>query len=181
MTAHVGPPPAAPSHYGYSCQVWFRLEITGELFGTNARLVWFAVRFNPLGNVDSSNPCLLYLGLSRAVQQNDVGSRIVRDYRTTLLDTVSRREDAGQISAAQADRYRARIALAPVESFRPEVWRLDLRAISKRKYGNEDVDRLKAELRNEAAGEVRSPQVLQPDEYLIKDLQTGEYEVIIVG
>ena len=181
MTHHVGPPPPAPNHYGYSCQVWFMLQIIGELFGANTRWLWFAVKFNPLDNVDSSNPCLLYFEVSRAVHQNDVGSRIIRGYRAALLDMIGRREDAGQISPAQASTCRARITAAPVQSFRPEVWRLDLRAISRRRYGSEDVDQLRKDLRAEAAGEVRPPQVLQPDEYLIKDLQAGEYEVIIVG
>jgi hypothetical protein len=181
MTHHVGPPLAALHYYGYSCQVWFVREIVGELFGTGSRRVWFSLQFNPIDNVASSNPCWLYTELSRAVQQNDVGSKLIRGYRVILLDLVKQQQEAGKVTGQQATDYTQRITAAPVPSFRPEVWRLDLRNISARKYGHVAVAQLKAELRHRAQQAVQSPQVLQPDEYLIDDLQENEFDIIIRG
>ena len=181
VTHHVGPPSAGPGYYGYSCQVWFVLEVAGERFGTASRWAWFSLGFNPLNNADSSNPCWLYTELSRAVQQNDVGSKLIKGYRATLLDMINKEENAGKLTSQDAVNYRSRITSAPVESFRPEVWRLDLRAISRRKYHHEDVDKAKKELQQRAQREVQPPQVAQGNEYLIDDLQSGEYEEVIIG
>lgn len=181
MSHYVGPPPAAPDYYGYSCQVWFVLEIAGKVFGTRSRWAWFSIKFNPVDNVDSSNPCWLYTELSRAVQQKDVGNKLIKGYRATLLDMINKLEYDGKLLAQEADSYRGRISSTPVESFRPEVWRLHLRLISSRKYNYEDVVRVKAELEQRAQQEAKPPQVLQPDEHLIDDLQSGEFEVIITG
>ena len=181
MTSHIGSPPAGPDYYGYSCQVWVVVEIVKELFGAGSWWAWFSLKFNPVNNVDSSNPCWLYRELSTAVQQNDIGSKLIRGYRATLLDMINRLEDAQTLTAQQAADYRSRMISAPIASFRPEVWRLDLRKISQRKYGDEDVARVKRELRQRAQQEVRAPQQLQPDEYLIDDLRDEEFEVIVTG
>ena len=181
MTHHVGPPPTAPDYYGYSCQAWFVLEVAEEVFDPAKRLAWFSLGFNAVHNVDSSNPCWLYTELSRAVQQNDVGSKLIQGYRAGLLDMIKRVERAGTLNTQEGDSYRSRITLAPVQSFRPEVWRLDLQTISRRKHGHEDVSRLKSELRQRAQQEVKPPQVSQKDEFLIDDLRQREFKVIITG
>ena len=67
--------------------------------------------------------------------------------------------------------------------FRSEVWRLDLNKISINRGLPLSV--LKTDWHNNAQNEITKnpPQVLQPDEYLIQDLQQSgsnvEYEVII--
>jgi hypothetical protein len=94
---------------------------------------------------------------------------------------VGKQEKAGELTAQQADDYERRIKSAPVGSFRPEVWRIDLRQVSRRKYGNEDAGQLMAELRERARLGVKPPQVLQPNEYLVEDLRTDENEVVIMG
>lgn len=173
-------PPSSPNNYGYTCQAWLAVEIGSRVFGTSG-YAWFAIQFNPVDNVDSSNACELYRALSRAVQQNDVGSRLIRDYRTQLIDFVNREESKHRVNATDAAVYRREIMTAPLSAFRPLVWRLDLQQIAtKGRHGNSPY-KVKAELRKRAAQVVasRPSQVLQPDEYLIDDLQSDEYEVII--
>ena len=181
MPHHLGPPPAEPDFYGYSCQAWFSLELVEDLFGTSSRRVWFSTSFNPVDNAPSSNPVQVYLELSQAVKAKDVGSKLIRGYRASLIELINKQETDSKLTSVQASDYRARIVAAPVESFRPEVWRLDLRSISEHKYVYEDVGRLKKELRDLADHSISPPQLLQPDEYLINDLQSSEYHVIIVG
>ena len=171
------PPP--PGDYGYSCQCWLAVEVAKGIFGAGIPWAWFSLQFNPEGNVPSSNPLDRYAQLSRAVQEGDINSVLIKGYRANLLDMINKKEGDGSLTPPQASQYRTEVTRAPIEWFRPEVWRLDLKAISKRKYGFEDVDGLKAELRARANREVIAPQVLQDDEYLIHDLQNGESQVII--
>ena len=172
-------PPPAPPDYGYSCQCWLAVEVAKEIFGTGIPWAWFSLQFNPVDNVPSSNPLDRYTQLSKAVQEGDINSVLIKGYRANLLGIINDQEKNGRLSASQANQYRTEVILAPIEWCRPEVWRLDLAAISRRKYGSEDVDRLKTDLQLRASSEVIAPQVLQPDEYLIDDLQTGEFQVII--
>jgi hypothetical protein len=97
-----------------------------------------------------------------------------------LLDMLKEQERAGKLTTEQVAEYERRIESAPVASFRPEVWRLDLRRISRRKYGHENRAQLLAGLRNRAQQAMKPPQVLQPDEYLVDDLRREEYEIIII-
>ena len=169
-----------PDDYGYSCQCWLAVEVAKGIFGTGIPWAWFSLQFNPVDNVPSSNPLDRYAQLSRAVQEGDINSVLIKGYRANLLDMINRRESSGGLLPADANQYRTDVTLAPIEYFRPEVWRLDLKTIASRKYsGVEDVARLKTELGTRAAREVIAPQVLQPDEFLIDDLQTGQYDVII--
>jgi len=157
------------------------VEVANAIFRASSRRVWFSLKFNPVDNVPSSNPLDRYNQLSKAVQERDINSVIIKGYRANLLDMINRRKISGGLLPADANKYRTDVTVAPIEWFQPQVWRLDLKAISRRKYPPEDVDRLKTELRARATSEViaLAPQVIQPDEYLIDDLQTGEFQVII--
>lgn len=178
-----GMPPALSEEYGYSCNIWLTKEITGRLFNPNRRKVWFATTFNPVANVDSSNPCAIYTQISRAVQLGDVGSRIIKDYRSQLLSWISDRLRMDALTPQEAEHYRVHVISADISAFRPEVWRLDLRKIARRKLNVEDVAGIKTLCRQIAQQQVvnNAKQVLQPDEYLLLDLQNDEYEPIIVG
>lgn len=180
LPGHISP---VSESYGYSCNVWFSLEIARSLFSTTQRRVWFSTVFNPTVNVDSSNPSEIYREVSRAVQNNDVGSRMIGSYRLQLLGLVADQEAKNNISASEANAYRQRISTEAIVSFRPEVWRLNLVRIAQRKYGVSDVTRLKNDCRQNAQDVINRnpPQFLQPDEYLILDLQDDEYDAIIIG
>ncbi|MBI2918530.1 MAG: hypothetical protein HYY01_11125 [Chloroflexi bacterium] len=168
MSYHVGPPLPVPHDHGYSCQAWSPLEVYEELFGTANRRAWFSLAFNPALNADSSNPCWLYTELSRAVQQNDVGSKLIMGYGASLLQCVTSREKDLLLSSADADTYRDRITRAPVASFRPQVWKLDLNTIRGRPiHTGKTVDEVLDIFRKNAQNEVKPPQALQPDEFLI--------------
>jgi hypothetical protein len=121
--------------------------------------------------------------VSNAVQQSDVGSKIIATYRSQLISIVDDLLHAGTLNATKAGAYRQNISTEAVTSFRPEIWRLDLERISFRKYGVVDIDRLKRECKQNANQAISGnpPQVLQSDEYLILDLRDGEYETVIVG
>lgn len=162
---------------GYTCQCWLKTEIDRLCYPVP--WVWFSTNFGAWRNVDSSNPCLLYYNLSRAVDQHDAGSRIVRDLRTQMLATIA----SSSLSTSEKRALRSFVINAPLSHLRPEIWRLDLTKISASRGLN--LGAAKALWTNNAQTQVsRNPhQMLQPDEYLIQDLQQSgtniEYEVII--
>jgi hypothetical protein len=113
---------------------------------------------------------------SRAVQEGDIGSRMIRDYRLQLIKLVEQLGAINQLAYQMVDNYRNLIATEGIESFRPEIWRLDLRKIANRQYGTGDIERLKSECRKLAENQVATVvlQVLQPNEYLINDLRDDD-------
>lgn len=88
-------------------------------------------------------------------------------------------------SAAEKRALKKFVVSAYLQYFRPEIWRLDLNKIS----ANRGITLAVAKticVSNAQTQVSRNPlQVLQPDEYLIQDLQQSganiEYEVIIEG
>ena len=112
--------------------------------------------------VDSSNPCWLYLDLSRAVHQKDVGSRLIRDLKAQMLRSIG----SSSLPAADAHNLKAHVTTAALAEFRSEVWRLDLNKISINR--GKPLSVLKTDWRNNAQNEITKnpPQVLQSDEYL---------------
>ncbi len=67
------------------------------------------------------------MDLSRAVQQQDVGSRLIRDLKAQMLRSI------GNIALPPSDVHslKARVITAAPAEFRSEVWRLDLKLIAK--------------------------------------------------
>ncbi len=165
------------AHFGYSCQAYLALEVVKEVFQVAVPWVWFSTQFNSVDNVDSSNPAQIYLTLSRAVQDGDAGSKIIRGYKASMLDMVIKNVS----DPFRSKRLQDQINLASTDYFRPMVWLLDLQAIAQRK--SLGVDGLLDECRRDAEVEVKKNpgQTLQPDEHLIKDLQGDEYVTIIDG
>jgi hypothetical protein len=169
--------PAVTKDYGYSCQCWLKTQIDRLCY--SPPWIWFSTAFGAWTNVDSSNPCWLYLDLSRAVYQKDVGNRLIRDLRAQMLRSV----DNSSLSPGDKHNLRTRVTTAAIDEFRPEVWRLDLNKIAFNR--RQLLNNLMAHLQNNAQGQIAPPQVLQRDEYLITDLQPSslniEYFVIIEG
>jgi len=177
MAIQVPSLPAVSEDYGYSCQCWLKTQIDRLCY--NPPWIWFSTSFGAWTNVDSSNPCWLYLDLSRAVYQKDVGNRLIRDLRAQMLRSV----DNSSLSPADKHNVRAHVATAAIDELRPEVWQLDLNKIASNR--GQPLYNLMANWRNNAQGQIAPPQVLQPDEYLITDLQPSsrniDYFVIIEG
>ena len=147
--------PGHGSSWGYSAQTWIA-KLVNEYLHSGAYYCWFSTAMNAMRNGDDSNPIWIYLILDRAVSQGGVNNAKVKDVRANLLLVLDRElRVAGrgpEISRALADVMRA-----PLESFTPQLWRIDMRAI---------------------AGRYRSGHQY-PDEYLITDLDPHEFEVII--
>ena len=116
MVLMQGGPPSLTERYGYSCNVWYSVELAGLLFGTSYRRAWFASIFNPITNVDSSNPCAIYVDVSRAVQQSDFGSRMIGDYRLQLISIIDDLLHDGLLTPADAETYRQNISNESVAS-----------------------------------------------------------------
>jgi len=117
---------------------------------------WFSTRFNAMDNGDDSNPLFIYMWLDRAVQQGGVNNPKVKDVRANLMRAASRElRAAGR--EGELDETIDRISQAPLEMFTPQIWRIDLTAVSGRyKQG-----------------------VHYPDEYELKGLTATEFEIII--
>lgn len=163
--------------FGYTCQVYLVKEVYKQVFTVPPYRVWFSKAFNSVPNTDSSNPAQIYLSLSRAVQTHDVGSRIIRGYRTALLDTVEKNVSDPNIRQS----LKSQISGASVESFRPQVWLLDLDTIANSRSSKLGDLLDKASKEAEANIDSAAGQVLQPDEYLITDLKHDEFIIIIDG
>ena len=177
-------PPSLPtvsSDYGYTCQCWLKTKIDRECYKPNP-WIWFSTTFGAWNNVDSSNPCWLYLELSRVVYQNDIGNRLIRDLKSQMLRSIG----SSSLSAVDMHILKTHVSTAALAEFRAEVWRIDLKKIAASPLRSPmALTAHKTAWERNARTEVAKnpPQILQPDEYLIKDLQqTGpnvEYEVII--
>jgi len=109
-----------------------------------------------MDNGDDSNPLFIYMWLDRAVQQGGVNNPKVKDVRANLMRAASRElRAAGR--EGELDETIDRISQAPLEMFTPQIWRIDLTAVSGRyKQG-----------------------VHYPDEYELKGLTATEFEIII--
>lgn len=158
------------SRFGYTCQVHLALEVYRQVFRVALPWIWFATNFNAVENVESSNPAQIYLRLSTAVQTGDVGSKLIRGYRASMLE-----------AAFGNPSLEDEISRAAIECFRPQIWLLDLELVANRK--GLMVSMVLDECRKNAEAEVaKNPgQVLQHDEYLLKDLQDGEYALVADG
>ena len=137
--------------FGYSCQTWLAVNIGFTYFGLMPR-VWFATHLNARQNGRSSNPLLLFQELDEIVRTNDHHhARLfqMRDgLRNWILNSGLNPVDVGNLVA--------QIDTAPVASFRPQLWRIDL--------ANIHVARL-----------INLGQF--PDEYLVRDLIAAEFTV----
>jgi hypothetical protein len=93
--------------------------------------------------------------------------------------------DSSSLPARDVRNLRAYVTTAALDEFRPEVWRLDLSKLALTR--GTPLSLLKTAWRQNAQTQIarNPPQVLQPDEYLIQDLQqsgpTVEYDVVIEG
>ncbi|TGL31634.1 hypothetical protein EHQ52_17050 [Leptospira koniambonensis] len=142
--------------YGYSCQTWLAKYLSDNYFGGKYR-IWFATEIHPLNNGLSSNPLRLYEELSRITATNDYNhSRIVQLKRNLIMWVAS--EVSNKLTYSQAGHLIGIISKAPVKSFRPLLWRIELSRIHVTRLQN--------------IGQF-------PDEYLIGDLDSNEYEVIV--
>jgi hypothetical protein len=153
-----------PVQYGYSCRPLLKGHIDVGCF--EALWVWFALSYDASTNVDSSNPRWYYETLKRIIEQQDEGHRLIATYRRQLKEVL---RHSSKRSLQEKAFLRNRIKYAPLEDFRPEILRLDLQKIAAR-WGC-SVDEVLAKSRKSAEQAVHFPQTLQPNEYLIQDLQ----------
>lgn len=151
IAAHLNKP------YGYSCQPWLATDIADRYFHGIYR-IWFATTLNPLSNGHSSNPVILYRELDQIIHNNDLNHSRVWQLRQRLINWVTGTPLAPSgLSPSDITALTAEVTSAPVPAFRPQLWRIDL--------ANIHITRL-----------IDLGQF--PDEYLIRDLITPEFEVI---
>jgi hypothetical protein len=148
--------PALSHAHGFSCQVWLAYQLQ-RLLGDRYH-VWFATELNPMDNGPSSNPLKLYWMLDEAVKTNDWNNAKIKDLEANLLVVIDQR--IGTCDRACAQRLIEEIAAAPIEMFRPQLWRLDLSKVDPTRWD-------KSEARDNW------------DEQLVRDLTVDEFEVIV--
>jgi len=149
-------PPPAPARYGYTTKIWLASELDRLQFGGHY-YVWFALELNPIQNGESSNPLLLYRDIDTAVKKKDLNHSKIRDLRAKLLRVIALRVEP--VDATLAESLTREVLEAPVEMFRPQLWRLNVSAITPARW--------------DTTGSTPGW-----DEYLISDLAPGEFEVI---
>ena len=141
--------------------------IEGECF-SSVRL-WFSREENPVNPALSSNPQAIYEEWRRIVQTEDHGHPYVLKVRNSLEKVVRTSGHPPHIRR----KLRLQIKQASIGNFYPQRLRLDLNWIAAQRGCT--VQELLAQCRAVAAAEVRAPQILQPDEYLIADLPLAEF------
>lgn len=142
---------------GYTCKIWIASQLERHYLG-GLYYVWFARELNPVGNGDSSNPLEIYVTVDRAVKNRDLNHPKLKDLRAELLGVV--RLFIAPRDASLARSIRREILRAPVEMFRPQLWRLDLTKIV--------ASRIRTD--RSAAGW---------DEQYVADLRESEFDVIV--
>jgi len=150
-------PPPAPARYGYATKIRLASELD-RLLLAGRYYVWFSLELNPVRNGESSNPLVLYRQIDTAVKKNDVNHPKIKDLRVSLVDVIVRLVRPGNRGLAES--LIAQILGAPVEMFRPQLWRLKVASIATDRW--------------DAAGGTEGW-----DEHLIKDLAPEEFEIIV--
>ena len=139
--------------HGYTCQSWLSTNIADRYFGGVYR-VWFATSINPKGNGHSSNPLVIYQEIDHILQTNDHNHSRIDQLRQRMTHWIA----GSALIAPDIATILNEISTAPVNAFRPQLWRIDL--------GNIHICRL-----------INLGQY--PDEYQISDLISHEFEVIV--
>jgi hypothetical protein len=150
-------PPVLSKRFGFACKSWISYQLEAQHLG-GTYFVWFSGQLNPIANGDSSNPLELYQAMDRAVKKNDVNHPKLKDLKANLLSAISRLVAPRDPSLARL--LKRDIIRAPVEMYRPQLWRLDLDKIALGRW--------------KTLGATPSW-----DEQFVEDLRDGEFEVIV--
>lgn len=149
--------PSSRDPWGFSCKIWLAYQLEKQYFG-QVYYAWFARELNPLENGDSSNPLEIYASVDKAVKKSDANHPKLKNFRASLLETINRLVSKKDPKLARE--LRREILRAPVEMFRPSIWRIDLSKIA--------VSRVHTD-KSQAGW----------DEQYIADLTDSEFEVIV--
>lgn len=149
-------PPVRDNTLGFTCKIHVAAVLEREFLG-GKYFVWFAHSLNPPQNGQSSNPLDIYIGLDQAIRKRDENNPKLKEFRTKLLAVIARELPKDD---PQRRRLMREIRLAPIEMFRPQIWRLDLTQI--------ELTRIKVD-----------QSMPDWDEQYIADLREGEFEIIV--
>jgi hypothetical protein len=151
------PSPAPASQFGFTCKAWIAYQLDAVHLG-GIYYAWFSTELNPIANGDSSIPLQIYRDIDTAVKKKDVNHSKLETLRANLLLTVSRFIAPGNRGLART--LRREIRKAPVEMFRPQLWRIDL--------GKVDASRWKKDGAHPGW-----------DEQFVTDLKATEFEILV--
>jgi hypothetical protein len=151
------PSPAPTSQFGFTCKAWIASQLEEVHLGA-IYYAWFSTELNPIANGESSIPLQLYRDIDIAVKRKDVNHSKLKDLRANLLLVVSR--SIGPKDRALARALRREIRTAPVEMFRPQIWRIDLRKVDASRWKKDGA---------------RSGW----DEQYVTDLKPAEFEILV--
>ena len=141
--------------YGYSCQLLIKYQLQQRLSGVYYH-AWFAREMNPVHNGPSSSPLRIYWEMDDAVKTGDANNSKLKDYRANLLAAVNQVRMKKELARV----LRRGILKAPLEAFRPQIWRINLTRIR--------ASRIRAD-RSKAGW----------DEQYISDLRKNEFTIIV--
>jgi hypothetical protein len=151
------PSPVPTSQFGFTSKAWIAYQLE-EIHLGGIHYVWFSTELNPIANGESSNPLQLYSDIDIAVKKKDVNHSKLKDLRANLLLVVSRLIGPRDRTLSRA--LQREIRTAPVEMFRPQIWRIDLRKV--------DASRWKKDGAHSGW-----------DEQYVTDLKAPEFEVLV--
>ncbi len=149
--------PTPPTDLAFACKVWIAYQLE-KLHLDGTYYVWFSRELNPLANGDSSNPLEIYQEIDRAVKKNDLNHPKLKDLKANLLLAVNYWIEPGDLALARE--LKRTIRRAPIDMFRPQLWKLDLSKIDAKRWDTKGANPMW-------------------DEQFVADLKDGEFSIIV--
>ena len=137
MTSSLGRSPIRGPHdnYGFSTKAviaeWLDERLSILTQGEIGYFAWFALRPNPIDNIDSSNPVLIFVDIDTAIQRNDYSHKKVDDLRTAMMAQIYSLLPHDHPDVKSLIRA---VSKAELEEFRPLLWVIDLAELPDSSY-----------------------------------------------
>ncbi|MCW5979029.1 MAG: hypothetical protein KIT09_13190 [Bryobacteraceae bacterium] len=141
--------------YGYGCKAWIAHELEREYLG-GSYYCWFSSELNPISPTgESSNPLEIYRAVDHAVKTGDENHSKIKDLRANIIIAINLH--IARRDPKLARQVRGALRRAPLSMFRPQIWRIEMSTLEGRMEPGEPGWK----------------------EYLIRDLRSGEFEIIV--
>jgi hypothetical protein len=148
------------THLYYSKNAKLAKEIT-ELFFNSTFQVWSAPKFDDERNPPSSNPKDIFYRLHNDVKRLDNHSSKMFEIKAGLYKAIQKKKKEGLLTNEDAKKARAIVKKSQIQHFKPLLYLIP---------NNSTLNILSARIEDKAE--------LLSEEYVIKDLKIGEFDII---
>lgn len=121
--------------FGFSTKVllavWLDERLSILTQGTIGYFAWFALRPNPIDNINSSNPMLIFVDIDTAVQGKQDSNQKVLELRRKMIAVI---HNLLSPDHPEIESLLHTILNAALERFRPQMWAIDLARLPESNY-----------------------------------------------